>query len=264
MRRFGLTIIFYFFLQISFCQKAGMKSYASYNIDWSVSKNSDSAFYLMYMVKQNDSVFSCLFYRKTGPMVKCETYNEPSLKVQHGIFAWYTDGKLDSTGVIAKGKRDGLWNYFVNNSEHKLIAQTSYESGSIKKWMNFINNQTILSDGTVRDIVSNDYSDTLVDKKAAFKNGNSGWMRFLENNINTPSSILDLYSVGTRFIVDVNWNIDPNGNVTNIFISHSENAAVDLESIRVIKRSPPWNPALKSGLKVSYPFSQSLTYVVGN
>ena len=54
--------------------------------------------------------------------------------------------------------------------------------------------------------------------------------------------------------VVMNFTIDEEGRVTNIVVKKSPHPSLEREAVRVVSRSPLWQPALRDGKPVKYTF----------
>lgn len=100
---------------------------------------------------------------------------------------------------------------------------------------------------------------TVIEKKLAdFPGGNEALNKFLLANIKYPYNAVESPYTGK---VEVELTIGEAGEITNITIYHSPNAAISNEIQRVIKKMPKWqaatknNQAVVSKVTVNFPFT---------
>lgn len=96
---------------------------------------------------------------------------------------------------------------------------------------------------------------------AAFSGGIKGWINYLSNNLNTEIAINNGAPIG-KYIVIVNFKIDPNGYISSVKAVNDPGFGTKEEAIRVIKNSPKWKPAIVNGRKVIYNHKQSISFIV--
>jgi outer membrane biosynthesis protein TonB len=100
---------------------------------------------------------------------------------------------------------------------------------------------------------------TVIEKTlAGFPGGDEALNKFLLTNIKYPYNAVETPYTGK---VDVELTIEKTGDISNITIYHSPNAAISNEIQRVIKKMPKWQAATKnnqtvvSKVKVDFPFT---------
>ncbi len=97
------------------------------------------------------------------------------------------------------------------------------------------------------------------EKKAEFKGGLTGWLRFLENNLNRSLLLSHGAPVGSYRTI-ANFLIDTEGKVSDIRIEVNPGYGAAEEFIRILKLSnKQWVPAYDQGNPVPYRYKQSLT-----
>lgn len=247
-----------------FSQKS-KEAFFAFKEDWSPINDLNKATYFMHQVKENDSTFVCRYYQKMGPMVKCETYKDEYLEIPHGRFAWYNSlGNLDSTGMVNEGKKDGYWEFWQPNG--KLGIEILFEKGRRIWTKNYLTKIMYFTDGRPNEPLSDDpdkYDEYEEDEKPAeFKGGVDNWVRYLEKTLETPGRFKDIVGGGGKGTVIVCFYIDKTGNLYDPYIQHSIEWSVDMETLRVLKKSPPWTPAYKNGKPVIYRHKQSITHSI--
>ena len=101
---------------------------------------------------------------------------------------------------------------------------------------------------------------TSVQIEAEFPGGPGAWKKYLERNLNTavPS---DNGAPEGKYTVVVTFLVDKNGNISDVQADQGPDGTKD-EAIRVIKKGPPWKPAVQNGHNVAYRAKQAITFVV--
>jgi len=238
--------------------------------EWSSVKNMRQATYFMHLVKENDSVYICRYYRKEGPMIKWETYRDSTLEIPNGRFAWYNErGRIDSFGTVANGRKDRNWFYQLNDSGRAKM-EDYFENGKFKSRTNYVSRTITLADGTKEPLDKPKPVDTVPEKTftvvqvaADFPGGIPAWTNYLRYNLHTPERLLSVSRPDTKCTVVVDFTIHKDGKVRDVFIWRSYEWSADLEAMRVIKEGPDWKPAEQNGKKVIYKHRQSITYQIG-
>ena len=237
----------------------------AYLEDWTNTADMKKARFFMHVVKE-DTAYVCRYYNITGPMVKMEAYSDEALTNPKGRFAWYNGkGKMDSTGFVYEGKKDGYWYYHTHPDSVNVTVMEKYEKGKFQWRNDYLNKRTVYSDGRVVPFDTTSGKDTskmvTVQLEASFPNGLVGWRKYLERNLKTPDRFMDVINNGRATVV-VSFTVDTDGTISDVFLDKSVEWSVDMEAQRVIRNGPKWQPATQNGRKVKYRQRQSITFVV--
>ena len=261
--KYGIVLLNFLCCSVSVSAQYEGDLYA-YKKDWTAEADLFKAMFIMNLVKENDTSYVCRYYRKNGPMIKWETYRDSLLEIPNGRFAWYNaKGKADSAGFVYNGKKDKDWFYYFSAEGHPFMIEELYNKGQLLQRTDYRTNTITYANGKTEPIQPYIFSpaDTLTKKTATFPNGLKGWTKYLEKNLSTPERFRSLFARDTKAPVLISFTVDTSGTTTNIFIHESFEWSVDMEAIRVIKASPPWNPSSINGEKVIYRHKQSITFV---
>jgi antitoxin component YwqK of YwqJK toxin-antitoxin module len=264
MKGIFLPLLFIAFL--SQAQKRNESFYA-FDKDWKSVNELEGAAYFMHKVKENDTTYVCRYYQTKGPMVLWETYKDEKQTIAHGLFAWYnTEGKLDSSGYYFNDYKNDKWQYnFDDSSKPRIVDE--FELGTLIKRTNYTRKLVLYPNGTKLSLDSIEASkDTLKDGSikipAKYKGDLKGWSEYLSKNIQTPLRFMQISGPDSQCAIIVEFLIDKKGKVSNVFIHKSCEWSVDMETMRVIKESPGWQPATINGQPVLYRHKQSVTHNV--
>jgi TonB family protein len=100
--------------------------------------------------------------------------------------------------------------------------------------------------------------ESLIDVKAPeFPGGQKALSRWQLRNISYPAKA---ERNGIEGVVQVHFSIGENGKVKDIKVIKSSNDLLDEEVLRLIQSMPDWTPAEKNGVKISYPFTEEITF----
>ncbi len=247
---------------VAFSQET--ESFYLFKSDETPTSNLKEAFYIQHVKKVNDTCFVSSYYNYVGPMIRQETFKDYDLTVPHGRFVWYrANGSLDSSGLVYNGKKDGWWEYTEPDSG-KLIRSEWYDKGKLLEKTDYFNKRRYYNDGRVEDLDqpkdTSTKKDSVVQIEATQKGGMKAWKQYLEKNINTPQRFIHLYSAGTRLKVIVNFRIEKDGTIGQIYLRQSAEFSVDMEAVRVISNGPRWIPAMQNGKPVIYRQTQTITF----
>jgi len=261
-----IVLLTAFFSNNSLCQSGNYVEY--FKKDWSAAKDYDQATYFMHAVKENDTTYICRYYRKTGPMIKWETYKDEKLEIPNGRFAWYNaKGKLDSMGMVVNGRKDKNWYYGLDDSLHPKVEEY-FENCKFQVRKNYVTRTITYSDGSTKSFADIEREekkkeikeDTVIQVPAEFEGGIPGWSAYIAKNVVTPERLLSLVRGGTKAVVGILFIVNKEGEIQDVFVKQSYEWSADLEAIRVIKTAPNWKPAIQNGKKVVYRHSQNISY----
>ena len=99
------------------------------------------------------------------------------------------------------------------------------------------------------------------EREAEFPGGLEAWQHYLERNLNTEIPVENGAPVG-KYTVMLSFNVDENGNISDIQAMNDPGYGTAEEAIRVIKKSKQWTPAVQNGRKVNYRQQQAITFIV--
>ncbi|MFY0592900.1 energy transducer TonB [Roseivirga sp.] len=98
-----------------------------------------------------------------------------------------------------------------------------------------------------------------IQKQASFPGGNTEWSKFLRNNIKYPKLAQRSGIEGKVFL---SFYINAEGMISDIKVERGIGGGCDEEAIRVLKKSPRWNPGLQRGIAVKSPMSLYISFVL--
>jgi hypothetical protein len=102
---------------------------------------------------------------------------------------------------------------------------------------------------------------TVVQFPPQFRDGLPGWVEFLEKNLKADIPVRKKAPAG-KYTVVVSFIVDEDGRVKNISADNDPGYGTREEAIRVLEKSPKWQPATKNGQPVVYNHKQSITFQV--
>lgn len=103
--------------------------------------------------------------------------------------------------------------------------------------------------------------ETNVDKEADFAKGEGAWAKFLRKNVDFDAPVFNgaprgIYAVKVKFVVYTDGQIGEFKELTR------HGYGMEHALIRALKKSPPWQPAMKDGQFVNSFKIQTITFVV--
>ena len=100
-----------------------------------------------------------------------------------------------------------------------------------------------------------------VDIEASYPGGDKAWRKFLESKLDGTVATTNRAPVGV-YTVMIQFVVDKEGHVTDIKPLTNHGYGMENEVIRLLKRSPRWNPAIQNGKPVKAYRKQPVTFMV--
>jgi protein TonB len=190
------------------------------------------------VIKQYPGGFQRLDYNMGAPLIRVKNYSDSLLKILHGaIYDYAPDGAITKSGYYANNLKEKTWFYF--NDTGKVILEEIYEKGMLIK--------TINPDTLPKEPGTDNKKYDKVDKEAQYKKGDHDWIGYLSEALDPE--------VGNKSVnggnVKVCFVVNTAGACVEIHLRKSVEFVLDEEAIRVIEKSPLWEPAIQNGRKVN-------------
>ncbi|WP_315820566.1 TonB family protein [Paraflavitalea speifideaquila] len=165
-----------------------------------------------------------------------ESYKDRRKLTPHGRFAFYDEkGWVDSAGFYLDGQRNGTW-YFYHN-KGKVMLSREYEMGVVKS-------QKLHEEDTTS---GKDPAPVEGETESTFEGGAKGWQLYLIKNMRYPREAI---MGGVQGDVRVAFLVDDKGAIQDVWLVKSVERSLDEESMRLMRKSPLWTPAVKDGHRV--------------
>ena len=152
---------------------------------------------------------------------------------------------VEEEGDVKDGKRNGTWKGTSNNS--KISFTEEYADGKFIK-------------GTSTDENGNTKIYTVKEALPTFKGGESAFGRYLSQSINYPDRARQ-NNIQGRVILSFVIEID--GSLTEIKVLKNVSYDLDAEAVRVIRKSPKWNPGIQHGIPVRVSYVMPINFNLG-
>lgn len=217
--------------------KKTQEAFFSFDENW---KDADinKATYFIRRTKISDTCWQFDTYNMYGPMIKSEQFIDEKGTLAHGRFTIFNQkGKIDSFCNYSKGVPNGYW-YIYNDPFYEI--RLTYEMGVLTD-----TKKTVRVKGTKpKDSLAKE------EKESEFVGGLPAWQRYLNRNLEYPQRALKNNMQGE---VSIAFEIDTTGNIPDCFVFRSVEFSLDEEALRIIRKSPRWEPAFQEGqLKKSF------------
>ena len=241
----ALTLIFCFFSFFSFAQSSTITKYFDSTLNPS---SKDAAFFFTEMVKV-DTFYKCTSYWMKSQKLFCKsTYADTLFAKPVGLLTrYYENGQTEDSSYF---NLDGTF----KNTYHY------YKSG--KLWVHYQNNIKSKKEITdAYDLNGSRIDDFIYSKEAGFQEGSADWKSFLAENLKTTVPVTKGAPIGTYQVV-VKFIVRKSGKLTDIEAETNLGYGMEDEVMRVIKKSPRWNPAILMCKPVDAYRRQPITFVV--
>lgn len=239
--------------------------------DWSIAKNIKEATYFMQVLTGNDTAYTCRYYNRLGSMIRQESYFDSMLTIPDGRFCWYDEkGMLDSTGMVNKRIKTGVWKYYDDNGEPTLAIV--YDNGRIIERKDLRREELTDEKATNTPLTAkekiasgapaagNDAAET------KFKNVSFGepdaaeqWNEYLKKSIRVPERFSSIYN-NSPGIAAASFTINKEGKPTDVYLTRSCEWSADNEVLNAITKSTGWKLAGKYEDSINYEMQQAITF----
>lgn len=164
---------------------------------------------------------------------------------------WYPDGgSVSSAGRWADDTlKVGVWVYYHENG--KIQAKENYINGKVTACSCFTENEIELD------------SLLCISKEAIFPNETTGWIRFVQKNLNPMVPITKGAPEGI-YTVMVQFKVDTEGNLKDVKALTKFGYGMEEEVLRMLSKSPKWIPATNLGKKINAYRKQPVTFQVSS
>ena len=98
-----------------------------------------------------------------------------------------------------------------------------------------------------------------VDIQAKFLGGSEAWIKYLQHNLHADVAY-EHHAPSGSYAVVVSFLVDLVGNVSEVKAENDPGYGTAAEAVRVIAKSPKWQPAIKDGKNISYRQRLTLTF----
>jgi periplasmic protein TonB len=220
------------------------ESFFFFDADWKPAKI-QSGYYMVHAHVVNDSCWQWDFYNSMGPLIKTEQYSGKDAKVLNG-FCYYYDhnGFVDSMTTYRRGKKNGD-SWHIRRDSTKIRMKYKFLEDSLVE---------VIDITMKKKDTSAAYPD---EKQSEYPGGQKGWARYLKEKFKYPERAMNNIIQGQ---VDVRFEVDKDGYVTNAYISRSVEYSIDEEALNIIENSGKWEPAFQNGRHVKSYKNQPIVF----
>ena len=184
-------------------------------------------------------------YFKNG-MTKDSTFYNKEGQPDY-TYAFYDNGQLSD--AIFYGSK-----FFIDSARHY------YESGKLKAY--YINDKKSnfkLTKGFDED--GKEIKDYIYSAEADFKGGVKGFRNFLQKNLDANVPVKNGAPAGTYQVI-ARFVVNTDGSISGVAMETRHGYGMELEVLRILQISPPWQPAIKFNQVVKAYRRQPVTFVI--
>ena len=176
-------------------------------------------------------------------------YLRDSLSLQEdrsgAMVSWFDNGVPSAAGRCSAGmKQNGKWKYYHKNGN--LSSVEIYKDSKLVDKQYFNESGELMKDTTNTD------------RRAEFKGGIEAWLKYISHEIYFPANYKIINA--DMAIVVVNFTINEDGDIENVFTSSSFEKKFDRIAERAIKRSPKWAPAMAHNRRIKQKMNQAVRF----
>lgn len=182
---------------------------------------------------------SSIRYSKTGRAVESTDYIKGA---KSGRYERYNPlGNVMISGVYENDMKVGAW--ATMDMKGKIIQVTDYGKEGEKEQV--YDSFSWAEDGVeLPDSLANKQVSFSVEEKPSFPGGMREWALFLRDNLNYPEEAKRNKYSGAVFLT---FAVLKNGLVVNPVVAESPHPSLSQEALRVLRKSPNWNPGTSNG-----------------
>lgn len=228
-----------------FCQE---DSSVSYHDHWGGVTTKDSAYIYTKFTRLNNLWLGQVYYSKGDVLQSSGTYRNRNSFHPVGTFKNYSPDGI-------------LLNIAIYDDSSKIIERTHYFSNGTKSAYQSYGGKGY--EQKCWDSLGNELPYCKIESEAHFKGGAEGWMKYLRKNLKgnvaaKSGAPIGMYTVELKFIVDQKGKV---GNIEAIKMPELCQPCTT-EAIRVLRKSPDWEPALQNGKYINYLAFQPIIFEV--
>ena len=97
--------------------------------------------------------------------------------------------------------------------------------------------------------------------EAEFPGGTAAWTRYLKNNLDANTPVDNGAPEGTYQVI-VRFIVSKDGSISDVVAETKFGYGMEAEVMRILRKSPPWIPAVQAGKPVRAYRKQPVTFLV--
>ncbi len=269
--KYFLTILFFVAAVTATAQDNSFVKY--FDSTWKPCAKEKASFYTQF--EKQDTVYKCTsYYLPSNKLYGRSTFADTLFKKGVGLMVrYYENGrKKDSTFFFDDATKNYAFKYTYYKSgnledsvfgknEETITSSHFYENGNLCAHAFFDRDQQLFRCTVAYDSLGNIIPNFIFQKLASFKDGEQGWTEYLQKNLQTNIPIKKKAPTG-EYTVILNFEVSPSGNIVNVSAENDPGYGTKEEAIRVLKKSPKWEPAILYGKNVPFHLRQSIVFEV--
>ena len=207
----------------------------------------DSAFFYGEMAKEGNLYNFNVYWMRSKKVKSVGSYADTNLAKPVGLNkGYYENGAIeDSSYFYESGKLKNIWHFYPDG---KLFVRHSYNAKNNKE-----TTEAFQPNGTT-------IPDFVYQREAAFGE-RSAWTAYLGENLKSNIPVKKGAPEGTYLVV-VRFVVGKDGKVQQATAETNYGFGMEEEALRVINKSPKWQPAIYLGKTLPAYRRQPITFVV--
>jgi TonB family protein len=157
---------------------------------------------------------------------------------------YFENQKVKLIGRLKEGNRDAKW--ILKREDGTKMMELNYMMDSLAQTTCFEADGSTLAKG-----------DCIYEKPAEFPGGNQGWAKFLEKYLVYPTYAVNKNIQG---VVRIQFIVSKDGSISEFTILNSPDKSLSGEVLRLMKKSPKWQPAIQYNQPVIFRHVQAITF----
>ncbi len=220
-----------------------------YDSIWRPTSKAEAYFYSEFT--KHDSLYNCISYwTQSGKLNFTGVYKDTLfIKLAGPLLRYYEDGRLeDSTYTFENGRIKNSYHYYPSGH---LWAHFYYDAVKEKETTECFDEQ------------GHSIEHVVYLKEATFPGGINNWGLYLVKLLNKKVPARNGAPKGIYKVI-IGFVVETNGQVSNVEAETNLGYGMEKEAIRVIKKSPNWDPLVILGIPKRVYLRQPITFLVND
>lgn len=203
-------------------------------------------YYRIIKFDPEDKTYLFEEYFMNGKRKSVGNFTNKDFELKQDVYiSWFENGQISDSGNYINAKKEGLWNYYFENSQ--LAGQVNYEKDEIisQKYWN--------EDGSIHS----DSSDVTTSPEPF--GGLEALYKIIAKNLQYPATARKNKIQGKVYVTFI---VDKSGEITHPIITKSVDPELDLEVLRIVKLFPKWKPAKQNNRVINTKITLPITFKI--
>ncbi|CAN5775881.1 hypothetical protein BH11BAC4_BH11BAC4_26670 [soil metagenome] len=163
--------------------------------------------------------------------------------------SFYENGGLKSQGNYIHGYKNGTWKYFYNSSANTKSMEAEFDNDSIMV------SRCYTETGNLQN------GDCIYEQEATFAGGPMAWHNYLIEKL-SGENFARYMKRTNRYQVMVRFIVAKDGSISDIIVENPAIKKLDKLAMKIIEKSPAWEPAVLYNQKIKAYRRQPITFAL--